>query len=313
MEFRHLRYFVAVAEELHFGRAAARLHLSQPPLSQQIRTLEEELGLKLFSRDRRRVELTHSGSVFLVDAKKILSQIEQASEAARRAERGQIGPLVVACGPLAVQTVLPLVLKTFRSKYPEVDLKIKESGGHDMLDILQEKHADVGILLPHFSSERLQRQTCLTLPLVAAVRKDHPLARRRRVRLKALEREPFVFFSRSRAPGFYEHVMGICERAGFIPKIIQEGVQPLTLLALVAAGYGIALTPALPRSSPPDDIAFVPIVERWATIQLSMAWRANYSSPVLSAFLEVVRSCCRRVGLKPRSGRVKKSADAGRR
>ena len=136
MEFRHLRYFVAVAEELHFGRAAARLHLSQPPLSQQIRTLEEELGLKLFTRDRRRVELTHAGSVFLADAKKILSQMEQASEAARRAERGQIGPLVVACGPLAVQTVLPLVLKTFRGKYPEVDLRIKESGGHDMIDIL---------------------------------------------------------------------------------------------------------------------------------------------------------------------------------
>src|SRR5204863_6825046 len=137
MEFRHLRYFVAVAEELHFGRAAARLHLSQPPLSQQIRTLEEELGLKLFSRDRRRVELTHAGGVFLTDAKQILSQMEHAAQAARRADRGQIGPLVVACAPLAVQTVLPMILKTFRKEHPEVDLNVKESTASDMLDALQ--------------------------------------------------------------------------------------------------------------------------------------------------------------------------------
>src|SRR5262249_42947913 len=143
----------------HFGRAAARLHLSQPPLSQQIRTLEEELGLKLFSRDRRRVELTHAGNVFLAEAKKILSQMEHAASAARRAERGQIGPLVVACGPLAVQTVLPMILKTFRTKYPEIDLSIKESNGQDIINILQENKADVGLFMPQFTSERLQRQT----------------------------------------------------------------------------------------------------------------------------------------------------------
>src|SRR5262249_21126405 len=135
----------------------------------------------------------------------------------------------------------------------------------------------------------------------------------RRVRLKALEREPFVLFSRARALGFYEHVMGICERAGFTPKIVQEGAQPLTLLALVAAGYGIALIPALPKSSPPADISFVSIVERWATIPLSMAWRQNHASRVLNVFLDVVRSSCQRVGLKTRSGRMKKSADTGRR
>src|SRR5689334_21197125 len=186
MEFRHLRYFIAVAEELHFGRAAARLHLSQPPLSQQIRTLEEELGLKLFSRNRRRVELTHAGTVFLKEAKQILSQMEHAAEAARRAERGQIGPLVVACGPLAVQTVLPQILKRFRTEHPEVDLTVKEANAGDLLDVLQEKKADVGLLIPNFTSERLQRQSCLTLPLVAAVPKNHPLAKRRRIHMKQL-------------------------------------------------------------------------------------------------------------------------------
>src|SRR3954454_373729 len=225
MEFRHLRYFVAVAEELHFGRAAARLHLSQPPLSQQIRTLEEELGLKLFSRDRRRVELTHAGSVFLTEAKQILSQMEHAADAARRAERGQIGPLVIACGPLAGETVLPIILRMFRTKHPEVDLNLKESSGQDLVDILQEKHADAGLLMPHFTAERLQHQSCITLPLVAALPKGHPLAKRRRIRLKQLAEERFVLFSPQRALGFYEHIVAVCERAGFTPKIVQEAGQ----------------------------------------------------------------------------------------
>lgn len=308
MELRHLRYFVAVAEELHFGRAAARLHLSQPPLSHQIRTLEEELGLKLFSRDRRRVELTHAGNVFLAEAKKILSQMEHAAGAARRAERGQIGPLLVACGPLAVQTVLPLILKSFRAKYPEVDLGIKEPNGHDILDILQEKQADVGLLMPHFTSERLQRQACLTLPLVAALPKGHALAGRRRIRLKDLAAEPFVVFSHELALGFYEHIVGICERGGFTPKVVQEAGQHPTLLALVAAGYGVTVIPALSASSPVEEVAFVRIVEPWAMMPLWIAWRATDKSPVLSAFLEVVRSCCRRISVKrsPRSTKKRK-------
>ena len=303
MEFRHLRYFVAVAEELHFGRAAARLHLSQPPLSQQIRTLEEELGLKLFSRDRRRVELTHAGGVFLTDAKQILSQMEHAAQAARRADRGQIGPLVVACAPLAVQTVLPMILKTFRKEHPEVDLNVKESTASDIIDALQEKEADVGLLLPHFTSERLQRQSCLTLPLVAVVPKSHPLAKRRRIRMKQLAGESFVLFSRQGASGFYEHIVGMCERGGFTPKIVREASEHLTLLALVAAGYGVTLIPALAKSQPPDDVVFVQVIESWATMQLWIAWRTNHSSPVLTAFLEVVRVCCRRIGLRRRTSR----------
>jgi DNA-binding transcriptional LysR family regulator len=306
MEFRHLRYFVAVAEELHFGRAAARLHLSQPPLSQQIRTLEEELGLKLFSRDRRRVELTHAGTVFLKEAKQILSQMEHAAEAARRAQRGQIGPLVVACGPLAVQTVLPQILKRFRTEHPEVDLTVKEANAGDLLDVLQEKKADVGLLIPNFISERLQRQSCLTLPLVAAVPKNHPLAKRRRIHMKQLADEPFVLFSHQRAIGFHEHIVGVCERGGFTPKIVREAGQYLTLLALVAAGYGVTLIPAPTKAQAPEDVVFVQVTEPWATMPLWIVWRSK-DSPVLSAFLEVVRICCRTLSVKKgASRRIKK-------
>ncbi|HEX9443030.1 MAG TPA: LysR family transcriptional regulator [Candidatus Binatia bacterium] len=305
MEFRHLRYFIAVAEELHFGRAAARLHLSQPPLSQQIRTLEEELGLKLFSRNRRRVELTHAGSVFLVEAKRILFQMEHAAKAARRAERGQIGPLVVACGPLAVDTVLPPILKTFRAKFPEVDLVLKESTTHGILEALQEKQADVGLLMPHFNSEALQRQTCLTIPMVAALPASHPLARRRRIRLSELADEPFVLFSPRQAPEFHEHALGLCARAGFTPKIVQEAGQHPSMLALVSAGYGVALVPELDSSATRAEVAFVRLRESWAHMQLGVAWRSS-ASPVLASFLEVVRSGCRAISLKRRWPRVSK-------
>jgi DNA-binding transcriptional LysR family regulator len=243
----------------------------------------------------------------LTEAKQILSHMEHAAEAARRAERGQIGPLVVACGPLAVQTVLPMILKMFRKDYPEVDLSVKESNGHDIVDVLQEKQADVGLFIPAFTSDRLQRQSCLTLPLVAALPKDHPLARRRRIQMRQLANEPFVLFSHRRAVGFYDHIVGVCERGGFTPNVVREAGQHLTLLALVAAGYGVTLIPALTKATPPENVVFVQVTEPWATMPLWVAWRANHSSPVLTAFLEVVRICCRRVTVRTPSGRsVKK-------
>src|SRR5262249_457993 len=138
---------------------------------------------------------------------------------------------------------------------------IKESNGQDIINILQENKADVGLFMPQFTSERLQRQTCLTLPLVAALPKGHALAGRKRIRLKGLAEEPFVVFSHQRAVGFYEHIVSVCERAGFMPKIVQEARDHPTLLALVAAGYGVTIVPAFSRTSPMDEVAFVKIVE----------------------------------------------------
>ena len=186
MELRHLRYFVAVAEELHFGRAAVRLHMAQPPLSQQIRKLEEELEVKLFLRARRRVELTHAGRVFLVEARQVLSLAERAADAAKRADRGQIGPLVVACGPIAVHTVLPTILRAFRARFPEVGITLRELTMLEVPEALQQRTADVGLLMPYFQSETLQREIVLTVPMVAALPKSHPLAGRRRIRLNQL-------------------------------------------------------------------------------------------------------------------------------
>lgn len=291
MELRHLRYFVAVAEELHFGRAADRLHMSQPPLSQQIHNLEEELGLKLFLRRNRRVELTHAGRVFLGEAKQILARMERAADAAKRADRGKTGPLVVACGPLAMKTILPMALKIFRTLSPEVELCLRQSTMQEMLESLQDRTTDVGLLTPSFESTMLQSQMVLTVPVVAAVPKSHPLAQQESIKLKELKDERFVLYSHRSAPGFHVRMIELCRRAGFAPKITQEAGQYPELLVLVTAGYGVALVPELRDCCVPEGVSLVRIEETWATIQLGMAWRAGNSSPVLAAFLDVIKSC----------------------
>lgn len=306
MELRHLRYFVAVAEELHFGRAAARLHIAQPPLSQQIRKLEEELKVKLFLRAKRRVELTNAGRVFLAEAQQILSQTERAVEAAKRADLGQIGPLVVACDPLAAQIVLPRTLKSFRARFPEVELVLRESTLLEIPELLRQRSADVGLLVPYFESETLQRHIIVPVPFFAALPKSHPLAGRRRVRLGQLADERFVLYSHRLAPGLYEHTIGLCRRAGFTPKVIQEATQYPTLIVMVAAGYGISLIPALGKPAAREDVALVRVEEPWATIQLCMAWEASYSSPVGASFIELVQRCFRKApphNRRARSGR----------
>lgn len=310
MELRHLRYFVAVAEELHFGRTAHRLHISQPPLSHQIRKLEEELGLKLFLRSRRGVELTQGGRVFLAEARQILAQIERSVQAVKRADRGQIGPLVVACGPLAIETVLPTVLRVFRARFPEVEISLKESTAQKILEALDKKTADVGLLMPYVESETLQGEVCLTVPIMAALPKSHPLAKRQRIRLKQLANEPFVLPSHSLAPGFYEHAVGMCRRAGFTPKVVQEAAQHPTLLLLVAAGYGVSLIPSLQKARDPDGVAFVKVQEPWAAMQLWMAWRHSNSSAALAAFIDVVRAYC--LKKTKEFGQPRKPAEGGR-
>ncbi len=290
MELRHLRYFVAVAEELHFGRAAQRLHIAQPPLSQQIGKLEDELGLKLFSRAKRRIELTHAGRVFLPEARQTLFLAERAAEAARRADRGEIGPLAVACGPIAVQTVLPSVLPVFRQRFPEVEISLTELPMAEIVEALQRGTVDLGLLLPYFDSELLEREVILRLPMRAALPRGHPLARRKSIRLKQLAKDRFILVARSLASGLYDYIVGTCQQAGFTPKVAQEATYIPTLLRMVAAGYGVSLVPKMPKPMEVQDVAFVQIQEPYPAVELCMAWRANDSSPPLAAFRNVVRA-----------------------
>jgi len=287
VELRHLRYFVAVAEELHFGRAAVRLHIAQPPLSQQIRHLEEELGVTLLSRTNRRVELTNAGRVFLVEARRTIDQAAHAMRMAQRAHRGQAGRLVI--GFVVSTVVLPDVLRVFRARQPGVDLGLHQLTSARQVVALREGRLDVGFVRLPLVAPDLQTEVAYQEPIVIVTAKEHPVARRRRVSLAMLGGEPFILWPRSEGAGFHDQVIGLCRAAGFSPHVVQEATEMQTIINLVAAGIGVSLVPrsvAHPRRS---DVAIHPLRGATAQARLAIVWRRGDDSPVMAAFLDAVR------------------------
>ena len=287
MELRHLRYFVTLAEELHFGRAARRLHLSQPPLSMQIKALETEIGTQLLARTRRHVELTTAGAVFLREAREILSRVEQATASARRAGRGEIGELSVGFVTIADYSVLPRVLSEFRTQHPAVRLTLREATTDAQLRDLSEQRIDIGFLLAPIQDEGLTTRPLLREPLVAALPHNHVLARgRAALSLSRLADLPFILFPRHMAPGLYDDVVGFCRRAGFIPRVEQEAVQMQTIISLVSAGLGVALIPGSMRNLGRSGVVYRALREKSPQTELLVAWRKGDSAPPLHRFLE---------------------------
>jgi DNA-binding transcriptional LysR family regulator len=289
MELRHLRYFIAVAEELHFGRAAERLHIAQPPLSLQIRQLEEEIGVQLFQRTKRRVELTAAGEVFLRESLKTMAQIEHAVSEARRASRGEVGRLVIGFIQSAAINILPGVLQTFRSRFPEVDIKLREATPSQVQNDLAGGHIQIGFLRPPVNHEALEWESVLSEPILVALPEAHPLSHRRRLALKSLSGERFILFPRAASPGFYDQLVSVCREAGFSPVIGQEAVQMQTILGLVAGGMGIALIPASIRGLRSDGVVYREIREPLPQAEMIVAWRRDDQSPTLRAFLNVIK------------------------
>src|SRR5574340_256525 len=244
MELRHLRYFVAVAEELHFGRAAARLGTAQPPLSQQIRQLEGELGVELLARTRRRVELTEAGRVFLDEARGILQRVTQATSAARRAARGETGSLAIGVVASATYGLLPRVVRAFRERHPDVALTMSVMSTGAQVAALRAGQLQLAVARPPFGDETLVAEPLHEEPVVAAIPSGHRLSAKRSLPLRALAGEPFVLFPRDRRPGWYDFVLGLCREAGFEPVVGQDAPELATALALVAAGDGVTLVPA---------------------------------------------------------------------
>jgi DNA-binding transcriptional LysR family regulator len=250
MELRHLRYFVALAEELHFTRAARRLGISQPPLSQQIGQFEAELGTLLFERAKRRIALTEAGRVLLAEARATLAQAARAETLVRRAGRGEIGELRV--GLFASAPLLPVFRRavlTFRQKLPDVHLTLEESPTLQQIEALRHRRLDAGFLRCPSAAELPGDIAALELfreEIVVVMRRDHPLARRRPPVLKpeALAGERMIGFSRSVGTTLHTQLEALCRRAGFEPEITQEVRENSTLMGLVGAGLGIALVPA---------------------------------------------------------------------
>lgn len=292
MELRHLRYFMTVAEELHFGRAAEKLHISQPPLSMQIRGLERELGVTLLNRTQRHVSLTQAGNTLLQEARQILARLDQAVLMTRRAGRGEIGELAIGFISVADYNILPSLLREFRRRYPLVNLTLRESTTDAQLEDLVNGRIDVGLVLPPISAPALESIPILREPLIAALPRRHPLARRAgRIALAALSNAPFILFPRHMAPGLYDDVVSFCRSAGFSPRVEQEAVQMQTIVSLVSAELGVAIIPQSLQNLQRTGVVYRQLREASPLTEIRLAWRKDDALPALRLFLDVAREC----------------------
>jgi DNA-binding transcriptional LysR family regulator len=289
MELRHLRYFVTVAEELHFGRAASRSGIAQPPLSQQIKALEEEIGVQLLVRTKRRVQLTSAGEVFLNEARKILAHVSQAVHSARRAARGETGRLEVGFVSGAVYGKVPLIFREMQSRYPDVSLVLQELPSEEQLEAMKAHRLDVGIIHPPVAdAEALSVRSIWREPLVVVLPKTHPLAPSRSIALAALADEPFLLVPRRLAPGFYDLFIRTCGEAGFSPKVFEEGRSTQTIVSLVAAGMGVSIVPESLKSLRRSGVVYRQLKPPVPTTELAVMWRHGDESPALRACLDIV-------------------------
>jgi len=293
MELRHLRYFIAVAEELHFGRAARRLNLVQPALSQQIRQLEQLLGVPLLARTKRRVSLTEPGRAFLHEARRTLANADQATLAARSAARGEMGHLRVGYVDLATWSVLPNVLRTFRRKFPDVHLVLTELHREPQREALLRGDLDVGFFSLREPDGTLVGARVIDDELVVALPREHEAARRERVALAQLKSDAWVLYPRDMKTSYVELVLSTCAAAGFVPRVVQEASQMHTLRALVSAGFGVTLLPHAVASEATRDVAYRKLTCRAPSLPLDVIWRANDLSPAGERFVDVAREVAR--------------------
>jgi DNA-binding transcriptional LysR family regulator len=286
-ELRLLRYFVAVAEELHFGRAAARLQIAQPSLSRAIRDLEGMLGTDLFTRTKRSVRLTDAGRALLAEGPRVLVEVERVFEHATSVGHGEVGELRLGFLPSAALELVPAVVRAVREEHPGVRLRLLELLDEPQLRALHEGDADVGLLRTRRPSEELAFEPLLSERLSLVVAPDHRLARRRRVRYADLRQEDLLMWPRAEAAETYDAIIEACRRAGFSPRLVQEASSPLTLLGLVAAGIGVAVATGAYRAHTAAGVVFIPITDSEATLYL--AWRPRDPSVARDNLLAITR------------------------
>ncbi|MGE5170955.1 MAG: LysR family transcriptional regulator [Rudaea sp.] len=287
MDLRVLRYFVTVAATRNFGRAAAALSISQPPLSRQIRGLEAELGVDLFVREPRGVRLTAAGAALLPQARRLLRESDALVAGARQLARGEVGVVRLGFISTAAYNVLPRVLPSFRRARPGIRLTLVESTTDAQIGALHEDALDAGLLVPPVPGT-LAYAPLLREPLIAAL----PAGRRwpRELDLATLAGEPFVLFPRRVAQGLYELIVGRCASAGFVPRIEQEAIQMPTIVSLVAAGMGVSLVPASLAHMRRTGVVYRPFAEPGPPMEVGLAWSDASPTPAVAAFVAHVRS-----------------------
>lgn len=298
MKLHAFHYFVAVAEELHFGKAAARLQITQPALSRQIHRLETELGIQLLRRTKRTVELTEAGVAFLSEIRKALQQVDTAVQVAQRIARGEVGSLRIAFTPSSMHTVLPAILKHFRDRYPDVELAMTEICTLDQINGLRTETIDLGFLHPPIDDALLNLYPLQGERLLVALPHTHALAQQPQIPLKSLATESFILHPRYEGPVLYDQFLALCQHAGFEPRIVYEEVKHQTRIGLVAAGMGITFVPESLQKAGLMGVSYAPLMGESLELQLAVAWRQHEMSPVIERFLQVVKQTTSENALK---------------
>jgi len=288
MELRHLRYFAAVGEEQHYGRAAQRLRVAQPALSRQIQDLEEELGFKLFERLPRGVKLSAAGKLFLDDVRRILQDVSEAAERAGRVARGRSGTLRIGFTENASwRGVVPESFRRFRYLQPDAELQLQPSSSLEQLEAIRSGRLDAGFVfnMPEADPE-LQRLPVAVQHIELAAPKGHPLTRLRKIRLRDLADATFVWFPRRESPALYDRLMHECFRGGLeTPRIVQEGLDEATILSLVATGLGVGWVLGTARWRCPKSVVIMSVVDLNVALPLALVWRSDNASPLLAGFI----------------------------
>ncbi|MEU8817272.1 LysR family transcriptional regulator [Actinoplanes sp. NPDC048796] len=290
MELRHLRYFLVVAEERHFGRAAARLHIAQPPLSQAIRRLEAELGVELLHRTTRRVELTEAGRAYLARVKAILADVEQAGHEARRVAAGVVGHLAIGCVGSVTYSLLPALSRHLAVELPGVDFSFRgEMLAPDQVEALRSGEIDLALLRPPVADRSLTVTPLRRDRLVVALPAAHPLTGRERVQVTDLGETPLIVYSAGRRSVMYGVVLGLFRDAGLEPRVRHEVGETSTVITLVAGGLGVAVVPEPVTALALDGVVYRPLAGPAATVDLALAHRADRAEPHLSRTIELIR------------------------
>lgn len=288
MELRQIEYFIVVAEELHFGRAAIRLQMTQPPLSQQILQLERELGVKLLKRSKRHVELTSAGNIFLQEARSILTNLEKAKTAALMAHNGMLGRLELGFVGSALFDVLPNIIRTFQEQFPQVDLVLHEMPTPVQIKAFHNNSIDIGFVRTPVVDSLLSllpvhQETC-----IAVVPKLHPLAQRASISISELSTERFILVERDIWPSWYDDIISKCHDAGFSPLIRQCVKEIHTVVGLVGAGLGISIVPKSTANIQAQDVMYLDIKGESPQVEMCIAWRRDNNSILVKQFLNTV-------------------------
>ena len=291
MELRHLRYVVTLAETRHFGRAAEHMHLSQPPLSHQIRQLEEELRITLFHRTKRQVQLTEAGRMFVQEARVILAQASHAANLASRVTQGEVGQLTIGVAGPADAPIFIRILRTFSQKHPKVRIVLRNISSLDQTQAIKEGRLHVGFVAMPVDDAGLATETVMRQPIMIALPPDHPLSTYERIPLKALSGEPQIMFARSNAPRFFDAVLAACREAGFSMNIAHEVDNLYTAYALVAAGLGVCLVPAGAQDThSTSSMVLRPVAPALPVeMHIALAYKPQSENELVPLFVDVVR------------------------